>query len=208
MSDPHALPTDAADRPRPRASVFAGLLGLAAVLSLLPHVLIGRGVSTFEGYPLWNFSPILPLCLYGAAFLRSRALAALLPVGAWAFQGLVQAAWHGDWSAGFPAVIPWVYVGIAAAAAWGLPLRSGRSVPRVAGTGLGAGATFFTVSNLGVWLGGGYGYTPAGLAECYAMAVPFFRGTLLSLAVFLPALFLAPAAVRVPSRTPAAAAAA
>jgi hypothetical protein len=39
---------------------------------------------------------------------------------------------------------------------------------------------FFLVSNLGVWAGGTmYPLTPAGLAECYAAALPFFRGTLI-----------------------------
>ncbi len=189
-----AAPAPEGDRPRPRASVFAGMLGLAAALSLLPHVLIARGLFTFESYPLWNVSPVLPLCLYGAAFLRNRAVAALLPIGAWIFAGLVQATWHRDWAAGFPPIIPWVYVGFAAAAAWGLYLRSGRSAARIVGVGLGAGVTFFLTSNFGVWLGGSYGYSPAGLMECYVAALPFFRGTLISLVLFLPALF-APLAV-------------
>ena len=44
---------------------------------------------------------------------------------------------------------------------------------------------FFLISNLGVWLTGGslpntpaYAHTLAGLGECYAAALPFFRGTL------------------------------
>lgn len=47
------------------------------------------------------------------------------------------------------------------------------------GAVVGAPLAFFLVSNFGVWLAGGmYAHTPAGLAECYTAALPFFRGTL------------------------------
>lgn len=47
------------------------------------------------------------------------------------------------------------------------------------GVVLGAPVAFFLISNLGVWLGGGiYPHTLTGLADCYALALPFFRGTL------------------------------
>ncbi len=39
---------------------------------------------------------------------------------------------------------------------------------------------FFVISNLGVWLSGGYGYSFSGLLECYFLAIPFFGNTLLS----------------------------
>lgn len=48
-----------------------------------------------------------------------------------------------------------------------------------AGVVVGAPIAFFLISNFGVWLGGGlYPHTLSGLADCYALAVPFFRGTL------------------------------
>ena len=39
---------------------------------------------------------------------------------------------------------------------------------------------FFIISNFGVWLSGGYGYSFAGLLECYFLAIPFLSNTLLS----------------------------
>ena len=39
---------------------------------------------------------------------------------------------------------------------------------------------FFVISNFGVWLSGGYGYSFSGLLECYFLAIPFFGNTLLS----------------------------
>ena len=197
MTRPEPDPT-AADRPRPRPAVLAGLLALTALCSLLPYLLIDRGMS-WRAYP-WGFSPILPLCLYGAAFLRSRAVAFALPLWMWACQGAVQALWFGDLARGFSPVMVWVYAAIAAAVGFGLLLRRRRGPLRIAGAGLGTGVVFFLVTNFGAWVGGGYPHTPAGLLDCYAAGLPFFRGTLLSLIVFLPALF-APAAVWSPAAT-------
>jgi hypothetical protein len=53
-------------------------------------------------------------------------------------------------------------------------------------TVIGAPVGFFVLSNLGVWAAGGslpgapsYPHTVSGLAECFAAALPFFRGTLI-----------------------------
>lgn len=43
-----------------------------------------------------------------------------------------------------------------------------------------ASFVFFVISNFGVWLSGGYGYSFSGLLECYLLAIPFFGNTLLS----------------------------
>ena len=198
MSAPDSRP-DASPRPRP--AVLAGLFALTAVCSVLPWWLAERGVAAAADYPLWGFSPVLPLCLYGAAFLRSRAAAVLLPVGAWVFQGFVQAAWWGDWAAGFSPVIGWVYAALAASAALGLRLRGDRGAVAVAGLGLESAVLFFLVTNFGSWLGNSaYPQTPGGLAAALTAGVPFFRGTLLSQAVFLPLLFAAPAFLPRPAR--------
>ena len=180
--------------PRPRNAVFAAMLGLTALSSLLPSVLAAAGVDTIAYYP-WTFSPILPLCLYGAAFLRHPAAAFLVPLAGCLVQAVTQAAWTGRLDYGFSPALLWVAAGLAAATWIGFFLRRDRHPLRIAATGLGGGLAFFAVSNLGVWLGGGYGYSLAGLAECFLMAVPFFRGVPLSLLVFLPVLF-SPAALR------------
>ena len=183
-------------RPRVRPAVLIAAAALTVGFALLPFVLYDAGAGL--GYYPWNFSPILPLGLYAAAFLRNRALAAALPVVVWIVSGFALWAYTGEAAMGFPKVIVWVWAGLAAAAGLGFVLRRNRSWAAVGGTGLGAGALFFLVSNFGVWAGGEYGYGFDGLLNCYAAAVPFFRGTLLSLVVFLPALF-APAAVRFPA---------
>ena len=54
---------------------------------------------------------------------------------------------------------------------------------RVSGALLGA-TIFFILTNLGVWILGGYGYTFNGLILCYTLALPFFAYTLISTLVF------------------------
>tara|TARA_B110000003_G_C16553440_1_gene497554 strand:- start:469 stop:966 length:498 start_codon:yes stop_codon:yes gene_type:complete len=39
-------------------------------------------------------------------------------------------------------------------------------------------AIFYVITNFGVWLIGGYGYTIEGLIACYVLAIPFFGNTL------------------------------
>tara|TARA_B100000575_G_C23070124_1_gene616329 strand:+ start:520 stop:1011 length:492 start_codon:yes stop_codon:yes gene_type:complete len=43
---------------------------------------------------------------------------------------------------------------------------------------------FFIITNFGVWITGGYGYTFSGLIECYFMAIPFFYNTIISTLIF------------------------
>jgi len=74
----------------------------------------------------------------------------------------------------------------------GFALRRKRSWKRVAGAGLGSSLAFFVLSNFGVWAFGGGAVYPlnfGGLVECYVMAIPYLRNTLISMAVFLPLLF-------------------
>lgn len=40
---------------------------------------------------------------------------------------------------------------------------------------IGGTLLFWVVSNFGVWAGGIYGYSVAGLIECYTMAIPFYQ---------------------------------
>ena len=55
---------------------------------------------------------------------------------------------------------------------------------------LGGSTLFFVVTNFGVWVWSGmYAHTWSGFFLCYNLAIPFFRNTLLSDAVYTAALF-------------------
>tara|TARA_B100000029_G_C17468371_1_gene921044 strand:+ start:107 stop:598 length:492 start_codon:yes stop_codon:yes gene_type:complete len=43
---------------------------------------------------------------------------------------------------------------------------------------------FFIVTNFGVWVIGGYGYTLKGFVECYTLAIPFLGNNLISTLIF------------------------
>lgn len=179
---------------QPRATTLALLVLVALGFRLAPYLLQALGIPfdpTSTAYA-WNFSPILPLAVFGAACYGGRTLAFLVPfgvfvagdLGIWAVTG------RADWA--FYGVQPVVYLSLALVVCLGFLLRNRRSWLGIAGTGLASAVAFFLVSNFGVWaLGGGthYPHNAAGLIDCYVQAIPFFRNTLISMAVFLPLLF-------------------
>ena len=180
---------------RPRPTVLAIILLVSVVLRLVPYILsrftgmtIDPGVTT---YP-WNFSPLPAICLFGAAYLPRKSWAYLVPLGAfllsdlgiWALTGRI------DWA--FYPSQPIVYGCIALTISLGLILRKHRSAGSIAATGLVSATLFFLITNFAVWaMGGGsfYPMTADGLATCYVAGIPFFRNSLISLAVFCPLLF-------------------
>ncbi|MCY4130941.1 MAG: hypothetical protein OXG15_17090 [Gammaproteobacteria bacterium] len=174
-----------------RISSMLTLAGVALLFRLVPYILYTLGVpidpSSSAIYP-WNISPILPLCIFGAACYQSRSLVYVIPlaiyflgdVGIWLITG--QAEWA------FYPTQPIVYLAVIFVTLWGLLLRHRRTIWRITGTGLAGAISFFIVSNLGSWFMW-YPLTWEGLVECYTLAIPFFRHTLLSMVVFLPILF-------------------
>ena len=144
------------------------LIVLAAASRLLPHP------------P--NFAPVAAIGLYAGAYTSRRA-AWLVPFAALLLSDLVLGFYH-------PVSMVVNYLAFASClglgAAW---LAKGRSLPRVAGAVLASSVTFFVISNFGMWLSGYYPRTWAGLVECYTAALPFFRNTLASDAVYSAALF-------------------
>ena len=81
------------------------------------------------------------------------------------------------------------FLAIAAAGRW---LGQSRTWGRTAVAVLGGSFFFFVVTNFAVWLGNThalYEHTPAGLAQCYVMALPFFRNALAGDLVWTAVLF-------------------
>lgn len=179
---------------KPRVVPILVLVALSVAARLTPYVLSRVGMPIDPGgtaYP-WNFSPILPLCIFGGAFYAQPRLAYAIPfatfllgdLGIWALTGRL------DWA--FYPFQPVVYLSVAFVATTGLALRGRRTWRGVAVAGLVSSTGFFVLTNFGVWAfgdGSVYPHTAAGLVDCYVRALPFFRNTLVSMAVFLPILF-------------------
>ena len=114
---------------------------------------------------------------------RSRRVGWLVPFGALLLSDLVLGFYH-------PVAMFWNYLAFGACLLIGSGLlASRRSLGRVAGAVLASSLAFFVLSNFGMWASGYYPRTWAGLAECYAAALPFFRNTLASDAIYSAALF-------------------
>jgi len=148
-------------------------LGLALILIVL-------GISLrLLPHPA-NFAPIAAIAIYGGVVLPRR-LALWVPVGAMVLSDMV---------IGFYDIMPvtWACYALIAFVASRLLQR-----PKIVqGTLLTCSASllFFVVTNFAVWLRSGmYAHSWAGLADCYAMALPFFRNTLMSDLLYTGLLF-------------------
>jgi hypothetical protein len=133
------------------------LIGGAVWLRLLPHPA--------------NFAPIAAIAIFGGAILPRR-LGVWIPLAAMVVSDLF---------IGFYDIMPVTWACYAVVA-----LVSGRwlrkpNIPKGVGLTLSASLFFFVVTNFAVWMTSGmYAHTWNGIVQCYAMALPFFRNTLLS----------------------------
>lgn len=138
-----------------RADLYlvAGLIALDVAARLLPHA------------P--NFTPIAASALFAGTVLRHRGLAIAVPVLAMLISNII----IGFDSLAMTAVIYALFT-LPALVAW-LPKRMrapGMFLPIMIGFSL----TFFIITNVMVWIVGGlYPFTLAGLATCFAVALPY-----------------------------------
>jgi len=138
----------------------------AAMSRLIPHV------------P--NFTPLAAIALFGGFYFDKK----------FAFIAPLAAMLVSDYFIGFSSDWMFVYGSLAAIAAMAVMMQSRKSAAVVAGTTLASSVLFFVVTNFGVWvMQAWYPKTAAGLAECYIMAVPFFRNTVAGDLFYVAAMF-------------------
>jgi len=124
----------------------------------------------------WNFTPVIALALFGGVYLKNKKLAILLPLALLAVT---------DFILGFHQMMFFTWGSIVLIAAMGLWVQKNKSLKTVLGGGLVSAVLFYVVTNFGVWLVSGmYPLTLAGLSECFVLAIPFFRSTLLGTLVY------------------------
>lgn len=155
---------------RPLATGLALLAGLARLMPL-PS----------------NFAPIGALGIFGGARLRTWQ-AYLLPLAVMAGSDLL--LWV---IRDYPPFDPFVYFSFAIYVLIGRALVRTRSTWKIGAATLLGSVQFFLITNLGDWLDRVHPMYPptfAGLLECYAAALPFFRNTVLG-DLFFTALFFA-----------------
>lgn len=185
---------------RPRPGVLVALLAAAILFRILPYILLQLGMSIDPSrtvYP-WNFSPFYALCLFGGAFFKDKRWAVALPLLTFFVGDMLIALLTGSMAMGFYKGQPIIYASVALFACFGFMLRNQRPAWLIGFSGFAAAVMFFVVTNFASWFtyaGVTYPNSFAGLMECYAMGIPFFRTTLISLAIYLP-VFFSPLAIR------------
>ena len=126
-----------------------------------------------------NFTPIAAIALFSGVYLDKKYFL-IVPFAAMLIS---------DIFLGFHPMMIWVYGSFAAIALIGLWLKSHKSVGYIFGTTVVSSIIFFIVTNFGVWAAGFYEYSLRGLAECYTLAIPFFRNSIAGDLIYVTAMF-------------------
>ena len=141
-----------------------GLLVIGTLARFLPHA------------P--NFSPVLAIALFGGVYLR-RSQALWLPLA------LMMVT---DIFLGLHATIPFTWGCVLLSSLIGLWVRENANAGRMFVGAVTSAVLFFLITNFGAWFAF-YPQTREGFVSCYALAIPFFRMTLVSTLVYSVVLF-------------------
>ena len=145
-------------------------------------LLIAAGITARVLPHAANFVPVTALALLAAAYLPRR-LAIVVPVAIMIASDLIigmHPLFLYTWGS-------FALIGYVGSLVYG---RTGNRWHLAAMGPIGS-IIFFTVTNFAVWLQGNmYEHSLAGLVRCFTMALPFFRGTLLSDIAYTPLLFM------------------
>ncbi|MFO0843495.1 MAG: DUF6580 family putative transport protein [Gemmataceae bacterium] len=193
-----------------RAKTFRLTLTYTLILAVLVAVykIVPRYFQLSE--TAWNLVPIGALALFVGSRLRAW-YAYLVPLVAMLVADLaIIPAMAAIGYQSMDASTPFTYVGFVAYVLVGRLIGQNDLSPvNIAGAALWGSVVFFLVSNFGSWVASEvYSRSPAGLWECYALGVPFYRNTMLSDVVFTAGFFglhailargLAPAQVEQPA---------
>lgn len=137
---------------------------------ILALVLVLLGVSMrFLPHPA-NFAPIAAVGLFSGLYLR-KWYAFAVPLAAMVIS---------DWQIGFHNLIAYTWGSFVLIGVIGLLIRRHKNPMTIVLGTLSGSVLFYLITNFGVWLHSGlYAKTWQGLLECYILALPFFRNTIL-----------------------------
>lgn len=141
--------------------IAATLVVFGIVMRIVPHAA--------------NFAPVGAIALFGGATFGKRY--------GWWLPVVVMAL--SDMYLGFYSSMPFTWAAYALIGLIGVSMKHWRGWWRVSVGSMAGSLTFFAVSNFGVWVNGGlYAHTWNGLAQCFTLALPFFRPTAVSDLIF------------------------
>jgi len=125
-----------------------------------------------------NFTPILSLALFGGVYLKGRQ-------SIWVPLVLMVLS---DAILGFHDTMVYTYGSILMISLIGLYLRNHKNWANILTASLFSSILFFVVTNFGAFLSL-YPHTWAGLQQCYILAIPFYRSTIVSTMAYSLVLF-------------------
>jgi signal transduction histidine kinase len=128
------------------------MIAAAAFTRLIPH--------------LPNFTAIGAMALFGGAYFSNKKLAFAIPLIAMFLTDLIL---------GFHSTILSVYFSFALIVVIGMTMIRKKNASNIVLASVAAAVSFYLITNFAFWMTGAfYALTPAGLAECYIAALPFF----------------------------------
>ena len=137
---------------------------------MLAFLLIILGIASRLATHAPQFTAILAVAMFAGLYLSPR-LALMVPIA------LMMAT---DVVLGFHDTMVFTWGSMLAVSIIGVWLKQRKSFVTVLAGSIVSSGLFFVVTNFGAWASPLYPHTWGGLRECYIMAIPFFRGTLVS----------------------------
>jgi hypothetical protein len=160
---------------------------------MLAYIFLVLAVAVrFMPHP-WHFTPVAASLLFFGAYRSRRQL--WFPVVLLAASDVFLNKFIYSYPLSWDLLVTWAWY--AAVVFLGSGLRRHLKPLWIMGAALASSVSFFLLSNFAVWAA--YEMYPknfSGLMTCYAMAVPFFRGTLAGDLVFTAVLFAVPVVIR------------
>jgi len=135
-------------------------------------ILIALGIAArFLPHPA-NFAPIGAIAIFSGLYLPKK-LALVLPLAAMLMSDLFLGFYT------WPIMLS-VYISFGIMGSIGLAVRENKKLSTILGGTILGSLIFFLATNFSVWaFGNWYPHSLAGLINCYAMAIPFFKNSLL-----------------------------
>lgn len=146
---------------------------------MLAFLLVILGIASRFAAHTPQFTAILAVAMFAGLYLSPRQ-ALIVPVALMIATDLIL---------GFHDTMVFTYGSMLMISLIGLWLKKRKSFGTVLAGSIVSSGLFFVVTNFGAWLSPLYPHTWAGLRECYIMAVPFFRSTLVSTVAYSMVLY-------------------
>ncbi|MBA3705217.1 MAG: hypothetical protein H0W84_04780 [Bacteroidetes bacterium] len=143
---------------------------VAAISRMIPH--------------MQNFSPLGAIGLFGAAYFTKKWQAFIIPISATFLSDLfINNVWYAEYNPNFVwfyGGFYWQYGSYLLIALAAILIFNKVNPGKIAIAALSSTAIFFLITNAGCWLGNPlYPQNFGGLMSCYAVGIPFLKGTLL-----------------------------